>query len=69
MWYGHGWWMGFWWIVGVGVIALVVWLVTRGNQRPTSPSAEDVLRQRYANGEIDEEEYRKRLAMLRQRRP
>ncbi|MGW2416800.1 SHOCT domain-containing protein [Streptomyces tubercidicus] len=32
---------------------------------PTGPGAEQILAERYARGEIDEEEYRRRLATLR----
>lgn len=34
---GHGWGMGFgmggWWIIGIIVVALVVWLVLRNNKQ------------------------------------
>ena len=64
-----------WWPMGIGlviwvvIIGLVVWLVVRAmSQRAGSgESAEDLLRRRYAAGEIDEEEYAKRLATLRRK--
>lgn len=31
---------------------------------PAAPSAEDILRERLARGEIDEDEYRRRLSAL-----
>lgn len=63
--YGYGWpmmlWMFFWnlfWIalVGLAIWALLRWLMTRGKRLsipPTEPSAMEILRQRYARGEID----------------
>ena len=69
---GGGWlMMGIGMLVWVALIALVVWLVVRvAGNRPSgggSESAEDLLRRRYASGEIDAEEYQLRLQTLRQR--
>jgi len=69
---GGGWlMMGIGMLIWVAVIALVVWLVIRAvGQRPGgggSESAEDLLRRRYASGEIDAEEYQSRLETLRRR--
>ncbi|SHN87764.1 putative membrane protein [Geodermatophilus obscurus] len=60
----------------LGLIALVAWLVVRavrrpgdGFSRPTytagQDTAERLLADRFARGEIDEDEYRRRLATLR----
>jgi putative membrane protein len=67
-----------WWAMGLGmllfvivvaaVVGLVVWLVNRSSVGPhmdRGSSAEDVLRHRFASGEIDGDEYQKRLAVLR----
>ena len=52
-------------IVG-GIVAAVV--ISRRNRAAAGPRAgEAVLAQRYAAGEIDEEEYAARLAVLRRR--
>lgn len=66
MWSGWGlhWaWMLVAWVV---VIGLVIWAVAR--LVPTSPSgragARRILDERYARGEIDEEEYRRRRGEL-----
>lgn len=71
-WDGWGWGhmlgMGlFWTLLLLAAVALVVWLVRSGSRGPAPgrPGAEDVLRERYARGEIDDEEYRYRLAELR----
>ncbi len=78
-WYDHnmGWWgyagMGigmvlFWALLIVGIVALVRYTAT---DRPTPPfptqppTPEQVLADRFARGEIDETEYRDRLAVLR----
>ncbi|MGH2609428.1 MAG: SHOCT domain-containing protein [Tepidiformaceae bacterium] len=60
---GMGWWMVwgsiFWVLLFVGIAALVAW-VTAGGQRNAQPprdSALEVLRERYARGEIDREEF------------
>jgi putative membrane protein len=71
---GH-WWA---WLIGLGVLAViivvVVWIVTRitATNQPMSPppepprrGAEDILADRLARGEIDEDEYRRRRDALR----
>jgi putative membrane protein len=74
---GSGWAWG--WIVGllvvVGLVALVVVLVTHTNapQPPSPPmppqssrsTADEILAERLARGEIDAEEYRQRRDALR----
>lgn len=67
---GGGWWaMGLGMVIWVVVIALAVWLVARlVSQRPSgggTESAEELLRRRFASGEIDAEEYDRRLAILK----
>ncbi len=49
--------------VGAWVVVLVT--VGRRWRRSQRPAAESVLAERYARGEIDEGEYRDRLAVLR----
>ena len=59
----------FWALIIVGIVALVRY--SSGNQqvgRPPSydaPSPEQLLAARFARGEIDEAQYRERLAVLR----
>jgi putative membrane protein len=71
-----GWGVGVWVLMGAmmtvlwcSLIAMVVILV-RGARRAHSGrwelGAEDILRDRFARGEIDREEYESRLAALRQ---
>ena len=70
---GMGWWMVLWGLIGLAILVIVVlgivWLVRSmsGPGRSTDDDqAEQELRRRYAAGEIDSEEYRQRLADLRQ---
>ena len=69
MWWGMP---GFPWLLPVLLLlaAGAVVLVMAGNRgvtrsAPAPESAEELLRRRYAAGEIDAEEYRERLATLR----
>jgi putative membrane protein len=61
-------------LLWIALIVLVVVLVVRlvgntGSRPPTGPppaeTAEELLRRRFAAGEIDEDEYRRRLEVLR----
>jgi putative membrane protein len=72
----------FWGLVIAGVIALVHYV--RGGHQASRPGpsghpgergwgprqgrAEDLLAERFARGEIDEDEYKRRLALLREHR-
>ena len=63
-----GWWMVLWWVAGIIVLVLLVRLVagsTRGSSRQDDETPEQILKRRYAKGEIDSEEYQHRLADLR----
>ena len=72
-WQGGGWgWSGWLFmtltmLVFWGAIAwIVVTLVRRSSgSRGAAPSAEQILAERFARGEIDAEEYRRRLETLR----
>jgi putative membrane protein len=69
-WYGIGW-IGAFWIALIAVIAVIVWLTagglrrTSGSSASSSQSPEELLKRRYARGELDTEEYRTRLEELR----
>lgn len=81
MWDGHMWGGGGWlgwglmWIVGllwmvalVAIpVAVIYWLVGGRAAGQTDDSALTVLRERYARGEIDDEEYEARRAVLETR--
>ncbi|MEX1172061.1 MAG: SHOCT domain-containing protein [Chloroflexota bacterium] len=70
-WTGHmdGWWwlavplmIAFWSLVVWGVVTLV-----RGRDRGAADRAEDILAERFARGELDETEYRRRRDLVRTR--
>jgi putative membrane protein len=57
-----GWGMGFGWIFGLVFLIVVIWLVVRAINQNSSPvqtgkSALDILKERYARGEINKEEF------------
>lgn len=56
-----------WAVILVGIVALVVWLVGRSSRtsQERRESPQEVLKLRYAHGEIDEDEYHKQLEELR----
>ena len=64
-----GWWMGAGSLVFIVLIVLLVLLVARHSDDAQYPDrtsdAADILAERFARGEIDEAEYRSRLAALR----
>lgn len=70
--YGLGWvfMILFWVLVIAGVIAIVRWLTAGASRReqdtpvPVHRTPADILRERYARGEIDREEFLQRLTDL-----
>ena len=74
MWHWSGWWgwWGWWWtwLVWIFLIALIIWAVSSSRTlryRGGRDLAEDIVRQRYARGEITSEEYERLLNDLRRR--
>jgi putative membrane protein len=63
----HGWWP-LWLLVWAAVLGTILWLVLR-RTRPAGPSGSDrareILGERYARGEISNDEYRERLENLK----
>jgi uncharacterized membrane protein len=55
------------WLVGVGLLFTFIWLLVDALRAPSTgnASAEEILRRRYAAGEIDTNEYEQHLDELR----
>lgn len=63
-----GWWMALWWPFGLAFFVLLVWVVARAAGGPSGrmdETPEQILKRRYARGEIEREEYQRRLDDLR----
>ncbi len=69
----YGWndgtWGVVWMILSMGVLVAFVWALIRafasnGDRRDRPRNPKDVLAERFANGEIDPEEYHERLRVL-----
>jgi putative membrane protein len=74
-WYGpgmNGWGYGlmtvsmllFWALIVFGIVALIRYIGRAGQVTPARPTPRQFLDERYARGEIDEEEYRRRLDVM-----
>ena len=64
---GHMIWMSIWWLVGIGLLFMFIWLLADAisGRSSANESPEDILTRRYAAGEIDTDEYKRRLKELR----
>jgi putative membrane protein len=63
-----GWWMVLWWAFGLAFFVLMVLVIVRtasGASGRTDDTPEQILKRRYARGEIEREEYQRRLEDLR----
>lgn len=56
---GWGFMMGFGWIGLILVIVVVFYFINNTQNKNAEPSAKDILDKRYANGEIDDNEYKR----------
>ena len=56
-------------IVIAGIVAFVVWAIVRAGDRPRpyQPDALEILEERFAREEIDQEEYERRREILQKR--
>ena len=67
--YDHAVVMALEWLFGIVLLFLLIWAVARAtrSQRvgPRDESPEMILKRRYARGEVDREEYERRVADLR----
>lgn len=74
--WGSGWWMAFMMVVGLAAVAWVIVALARRNSAPAyqsvvaspltapRPTPQEILAERLALGEIEPEDYSKRLAAL-----
>ena len=60
-------WMAIWWILGAALFGAVVWALVKSARGPAGPkeSPAEILRRRYAKGEIDKQTYERMLEELR----
>jgi putative membrane protein len=60
-------WMTVWWILIPALIAALAWALIKGARGPSasSESPEEILRRRYARGELDDETFRRMRDELR----
>jgi uncharacterized membrane protein len=58
-------WMSAWWVLGAGLIAVMVWALVKASRGTASDSPEVVLKLRYAKGEIDQQTYERIRGELR----
>ncbi len=62
----HGWGMGIGWIIAFLLLIVLVWLIVKASKKssdtemPANKSPLDILKERYARGEIDKDEFDKR---------
>ena len=74
MWWGGDWGWSAWLVMSLmmlAFLALVIWVflsVARRGGSNRHDSGEDILADRFARGEIDENEYRHRRELIRMRR-
>jgi putative membrane protein len=67
---GHMGWMAIWWLLGIVLVVVLIWTLARGGA-PFGPSGgagespEQIVKRRYAKGEIDRETYERMLADLK----
>ena len=62
-------WMGIWWVLGLAVLTVLVLasLTRRGGRLENGgeDSPETILKRRYARGDMDRDDYERRLTELR----
>ncbi len=68
--WGMGFGMGFGWLIGILVLFFVIWAITKGFNTSNNPSIVekkstiDILKERYARGEINKQEFEEKKRVL-----
>lgn len=64
--FGGGWMMFVWWFLIIALVVFAVRFLVKANQSSNNKETPmEILKRRYARGEIDEEEFNKRKNELR----
>jgi putative membrane protein len=66
---GMGWGMGFGWIIGLFILVAIIWIIVKAINQNNKPAqlektALDILKERFARGEINREEFEEKKKML-----
>ncbi|AKF25279.1 hypothetical protein YH65_07660 [Sulfurovum lithotrophicum] len=64
--FGHGWGMGFGWLVPLLIIGILFYLFQDKTKNKSRSEAQDILDKRYASGGISKEEYEEKSKLLRE---
>jgi len=64
--FGHGWGMGFGWLVPLLIIGILVYLFQDRTKNKSRSEAQDILDKRYASGGISKEEYEEKSRLLKE---
>ena len=64
--FGHGWGMGFGWLIPLLVIGILVYLFQNRSKSDGKSEAQEILDKRYASGGISKEEYEEKSRLLRE---
>ncbi|BAF71758.1 SHOCT domain-containing protein [Sulfurovum sp. NBC37-1] len=64
--FGHGWGMGFGWLVPLLIIGILFYLFQDKTKNKSRSEAQGILDKRYASGGISKEEYEEKSKLLRE---
>ena len=65
---GHMIWMMFWWLIPIGLLVALLWGLFRAARPGEVDQSPETILSRYAAGEIDTQEFERRLGELRKTR-